>query len=291
MDPARLQQAKDVAVAAAITAGRKLKPHWGKVAHKIKNSDEEMVTELDRQTELFLAEELEKFDNQIGFRGEEFGTRKAADTTWLVDPIDGTVHFIRGLPFCTTMIALIENGQVVLSIIHDFVREDTYWAIRGQGAFCNDQPISVSQNSTQGNHIILLESDLTNPDAQALAIDPRLNGRSRSRTHHILRTADSGWEFAMVASGRADGRLVFNGFGYDYDYAPGSLLVTEAGGVVTNIGSDSYDYTKLNLLAANPFIHREMTSGPDALFPVGGKYQPLTKVSPKNPKPDKLKSE
>ena len=277
MDPARLQQAKDVAVAAAITAGRKLKPHWGKVAHEIKNSDEEMVTKLDRQTELFLAEELEKFDDQIGFRGEEFGTKKAADTTWLVDPIDGTLHFIRGLPFCTTMIALIENGQVVLGVVHDFVRDETYWAIRGQGAFCNDQPISVSQNSTHTNHIIMIESDLANPDAQALQIDPRLNGGIRSRNNYILRTADSGWEFAMVASGKVDARLVFRGFGYDYDYAPGSLLVAEAGGVVTNIGSDHYDYTNLNLLAANPVVHREMTTGPNALFPVGGKYQPLTR--------------
>ena len=278
MTTARLQQAKDVAVAAAIAAGKKLKPHWGNIAHEIKNSDQEMVTELDRQTELFLAKKFEAFDDQIGFRGEEFGTKKAADTTWLVDPIDGTLQFIRGLPFCTTMIALIENGQVVLGVIHDFIHDDTYWAIRGQGAFCNDQPISVSQNSTKSSHIILIESDLTKPDCQALQIDPRLNGHSRSRNiNYILRTANAGWEFAMVASGKADGRLVFNGYGYDYDYAPGSLLVTEAGGVVTNIGSDSYDYTNLNLLAANPAVHREMTSGPDALFPVGGQYQPLAK--------------
>ena len=274
MTPARLQQAKDVAVAAAITAGKKLKPHWGNIAHEIKNSDQEMVTELDRQTELFLAKEFEAFDDQIGFRGEEFGTKKAADTTWLVDPIDGTLHFIRGLPFCTTMIALIENGQVVLGVIHDFIHDNTYWAIRGQGAFCNDQPISVSQNSTKDNRIILIESDLTNPDARALQIDPRLNGYDRSRDISLMRTANAGWEFAMVASGKADGRLVFNGYGYDYDYAPGSLLVTEAGGVVTNLGSDSYDYTSLNLLAANPNIHRELTTGPDALFPVDGQYRP-----------------
>lgn len=276
MSPERLKQAKDLALAAAIDAGKKLKPRWGNIAHELKDgSDREMVTELDLQTELFLAEKLEGFDDSIGFRGEELGVKKAGDTTWLVDPIDGTVHFIRGLPFCTTMISLIENGRVVLGIIHDFVAGNTYWAIRGQGAFCNDQPIKVSQTSTKENHIIMLEADLSNPLAQALQVDPRLNGYGRSRGNYILRTADSGWEFAMVASGRIDGRLVFRGFGYDYDYAPGSLLVAEAGGVVTNLGSDAYDYTKLNLLAANPTIHRELTTGPDALFPVGGQYQPL----------------
>lgn len=275
MDPDRLKQAKDAAVDAAIAAGQKLVNHWGKVGHKLKDRQDEVVTDLDRQTELFLFERLEKFDGSIGFRGEELGTKKAGNPTWLVDPIDGTVHFIRGLPFCTTMIALIDSGQVVVSVIHDFVANNTYWAIRGQGAFCNDQPIKVSQNSTADNHIIMIEADLADPLAKALRIDPRLNGYKSSRKNLILRTADSGWEFAMVACGKVDARLVFRGFGFDYDYAPGSLLVAEAGGIVTNIGSDSYDYTNLNLLAANPVIHREMTSGPEALFPVGGQYRPL----------------
>ena len=283
MSPKRLKEAKNLAVAAAVAAGEKLKPHWGNISHQIKDgSDKEVVTELDRQTELFLAEKLEGLDDSIGFRGEEFGVRRAGDPTWLVDPIDGTIHFIRGLPFCTTMISLIENGQVILGVIHDFVADNTYWAIRGQGAFCNDQPIKVSQASTKTNRIIMLESDLSDPMAQALQIDPRLNGYGRSRNNYVLRTADSGWEFAMVASGKIDGRLVFCGFGYDYDYAPGSLLVSEAGGVVTNLGSDAYDYTNLNLLAANPAVHRELTSGPNALFPVGGQYQPL---SPKTANP------
>ena len=270
-----------MAIESARLAGQELKPHWGNVSHKIKNDEKEVVTELDRQTELFLAQRLESFDDSIGFRGEELGVRKAGDTTWLVDPIDGTVHFIRGLPFCTTMISLIEDGQVVLGVIHDFIADNTYWAIRGQGSFCNDQPIKVSQKSTKADHIIMLESDMSNPLAQALRVDPRLNGHSRNRSTYILRTADSGWEFAMVASGRVDARLVFCGFGHDYDYAPGSLLVAEAGGVVTNIGSDSYDYTNLNLLAANPVVHRELTGGPDALFPVGGIYCPMDKTSKK----------
>ena len=273
MSPTQLLQAKDVAVAAARQTGRRLKPHWGRIAHETKGEIGEMVTDLDRQTELFLANEFDRFDNRIGFRGEEFGVRREADPTWLVDPIDGTVHFIRGLPFCTTMIALIEAGQVVLAVINDFVRDETYWAIRGQGAFCDDQPIQVSQNSTETGSIIMVEANLSKPLARQLRVDPRLLGQAQ--TNYLLRTANSGYEFSLVASGKVDGRLVFDGFGKDYDYAPGSLLVTEAGGVVTNLGQPNYDYTKLDLLAANPTVHRELTAGPDALFPVGGSYRPI----------------
>lgn len=273
MPPDRLQQARDAAVAAAVAAGRKLKAGWGRIDWQTKGLAGEMVTQLDRETELFLAEQLDRFDPAIGFRGEEFGVRRQADPTWLVDPVDGTVHFIRGLPFCTTMICLIEAGRPVVAVIHDFTRDETYSAVRGQGADCNGRPIRVSGNSTKTGSLIMTEMNLKNPLARQLRSDPRLVGQPR--VNYLLRTANSGWEFAMVASGRIDGRLVFDGFGHDYDYAPGCLLVAEAGGVVTNLGLKDYDYTKLDLLAANPVVHRELTTGPGALFPVGAGYRPL----------------
>ena len=79
----------------------------------------------------------------------------------------------------------------------------------------------------------------------------------------------AGHEFAMVASGKLEGRIMYDPYGFDYDFAPGSLLVSEAGGVVTNIGSDKYDYRNLNSIAANPKLHQALTEGEGALFPLG----------------------
>lgn len=181
--------------------------------------------------------------------------------TWLVDPIDGTAHFIRGLPFCTTMVALIENGTVLMSVIHDFIREDTYWAIRGKGAFCNDEPIHVSQRTLRQG-LISYETHLENPENYQKYLEVR------DKTA-ILATINCGYEFAMIAAGKLDGRIALNPYGMDWDFAPGSLLVTEAGGKATNIGKDTYDYKNHDYLITNAVIHDELTSGVNTVFPVG----------------------
>ncbi|MEK7557347.1 MAG: inositol monophosphatase family protein, partial [Patescibacteria group bacterium] len=103
------------------------------------------VTDLDRRAEKFIAERLAAYDPSIAFFGEEYGGNEQAERYWLLDPIDGTGHYIRGNPFCTTMLALIESGQVTFSAIFDFVREEMFAAARGQGAFRNEERIHVSK--------------------------------------------------------------------------------------------------------------------------------------------------
>jgi myo-inositol-1(or 4)-monophosphatase len=263
MTETNLRLALDITRSAVTDVGNELKQFYGNVEALSKGDGSSVggvVTELDRKTEQFLAAELGKFSTAIGFRGEEFGVQSEADTTWLVDPIDGTANFIRGLPFCTTMVALIENGQVVMSVIHDFVKDDTYWAIRGEGAYRNDERISVSDR-TLAESFICFETNLEKPEnlEKYLAI----NKRAR-----LIETMNSGFEFAMVASGKLDGRLALEPYGLDWDFAPGSLLVTEAGGVATNIGTTTYDYKNHDFIITNPKIHAELTNGSDPIFPV-----------------------
>ena len=261
-----LEAAKEMAIRAARQIGRKLKAHWGQVDYETKGQSQEAVTQLDRQTELFLAERFKQFDHRIGFRGEEFGTQRKTKLMWLVDPIDGTIHFIRGLPFCTTMIALIDDNQVVMGIIHDFLRDETYWAIKGQGAFKNEQMIKVSNHSLADGALISIETNLNNP----VCLEPYLRIRQKIDQNGLSRlilTANSGFESAMVASGVMDARITFNGFGQDYDYAAPAIIIEEAGGIVRNIGTNSYDYTNYNFIAANPQIYAEITGGKDTIFP------------------------
>ncbi|MDB5175239.1 MAG: inositol monophosphatase, monophosphatase [Candidatus Saccharibacteria bacterium] len=258
-----LQRALEITRAAVVEAGVELKKFYGNIESLSKGDGSSVggvVTELDRKTEQFLADKLGAFSSEIGFRGEEFGVQSHADTTWLVDPIDGTAHFIRGLPFCTTMVSLIENGVVVMSVIHDFVRDDTYWAIRGRGAYCNDTPISVS-NRTLAQSLISFETRVENPQNY----EKYLAVRNQAS---IIATINCGFEFAMIASGKLDGRLGLNPYGMDWDFAPGSLLVSEAGGVATNIGKATYDYQDHDYIITNAVIHAELTSGPDAIFPL-----------------------
>jgi myo-inositol-1(or 4)-monophosphatase len=120
-------------------AGIKLRKGFGKTEAIAFKSDAHAsaVTELDRSTEQFLAERLHKLYPEIEFFGEESGGNDKASQFWLVDPIDGTGNFIRGLPFCTTMIALIQEGQPVFSVIYNFMTKEIYSAEKGKGATLN----------------------------------------------------------------------------------------------------------------------------------------------------------
>jgi myo-inositol-1(or 4)-monophosphatase len=254
----------DDVVPAVRQAGELLLPHYGATAHSLKTTSghevRDIVTALDVSTEEYLYGALTDIAPDIGFRGEETGQRGNPETFWLVDPIDGTSHFVRGLPFCTTMVALVDHGQVTAAIIHDFVGVHTYWAVRGHGAYCDSEPIHVSARPLAAS-MLAIEMQLVTPAQHAL------HQELRSQAGALINTLNAGFELAAVASGRFDGRVCIEGFGYDWDYAAGSLIVSEAGGTVTNIGSRTYDYRNHDFVMASPAVHDALTQGPMAPFP------------------------
>ena len=237
-------------------------PFYGNVAFTDKGAYRtDHVTELDVRTEEFLRDELAKAFPGIPFVGEETGGDRTAPTHWLCDPIDGTAHFIRGLPFCTTMLALVEDGTVTASVIYDFVGDVFFHAVRGGGAFRDGQSIRVSDRTL--NHSYLgWETHLAKPEN--LETHMRLSDASS-----FFKTMNAGYEFTLVATGKIEGRLCFDPWGKDYDFAPGTLLVQEAGGIVANIGSRDFDLRNLNFLATNPRVFKELTEGTGAIFPIG----------------------
>jgi myo-inositol-1(or 4)-monophosphatase len=237
-------------------------PSWGRVEvlNQKDDSAASVVTAIDQEVEQYLATEFKKSFPEVQYVGEEFGGDRTADKFWLVDPIDGTGHYVRGLPYCTTMIALIENGEVSLGIIYDFVNDILYYASKGQGAFANSEPIAVSSREI-GQSYVCYESDIS----KAENFEKYLQFRNLcTPVSHVC----AGYEHVLVATGKIEGRIGCDPYGLDYDFAPGALLITEAGGVVTNIGSDQYDYSNPNYIAANPAVHQSLTTGSEALFPV-----------------------
>jgi myo-inositol-1(or 4)-monophosphatase len=219
------------------------------------------VTEIDIEVEKRMSQMLAQEFPEISFVGEESGGDRTAEKFWLMDPIDGTLHYARGMPFCTSMLALIDRDEVVFSIIYDFIRDEMYWAERGGGAWRNDARLSVS---TRG----LKEGLMGWETMRKEELDAQRDFALREKTS-FFKCVVAGWEYAMVASGKLEGRICFNPWGNDYDYAPGSLLVSEAGGVVANIGSSQYDYRNLNFIASNQVVFSELTDGEGALFPIG----------------------
>lgn len=227
-----------------------LLPYYGNISATEKvGRIHDVITELDAQIENYLKEKLFEILPEIGFFGEETGGEKS-DRFWLVDPIDGTLSFARGIPFCTTMIALIEDGTVTFSAIYNFVTDTLFLAEKGKGAWENNTQIHVSNRPLKGA-LIKFETVREHDTHNAF--------RDRIYNEAIpFETVVAGYEFCLVASGKIDGRICINPYGKDYDFAPGSLLVSEAGGIVKNFGSDTYDYRNTDLLATNEKIYKEI---------------------------------
>lgn len=265
MNTQELLQALDAAKSAAREAGAKLLPSLGNIDGQEKAGASGLgaiFTKLDLETEQFLYDRLDAFSKdaglQIGFRGEESGRQHGGDLSWLVDPIDGTASFVRGLPYCMVMIALIDHDEVRAAVIHDIANEDTYWAARGQGAYCNEQRLAVSRRGLK-NGLVCFESNVDKPNNLEVYLS------LRKRTVPIVGLS-SGYEFAMIAAGKLEGKIALDPYGKDWDFAPGSLLVEEAGGIVRNIGSTGYKYSNHDFIIANRQVYHELTSGPEAIF-------------------------
>lgn len=236
-------------------------PQFGNVEVSEKKNEHaiSVVTEVDRGIEKYLKEEFAKIDPSIEFVGEEFGGDRDAKRYWLVDPVDGTGLYVRGMSGCTTMVALIDEGQVIFGTIYDFVNDEMCSAQKGGGAFKDGERISVSDRGA-GNAYVAYETKLEKEE------NYKKYNEARSFVQPISLLC-AGYTYVLIAQGKLDGRISHDPYGVDYDFAPGSLLVSEAGGEVANIGSSTYDFRNPNHIAANPVLYKQLTKGPDALFP------------------------
>lgn len=157
------------------------------------------------------------------------------------------------------MIALIEKNEVLLAVIHDIANQSTYWAIRGHGAYRDGERLTVSQRGLRKS-LVCFESNLDIPENLERFL------QLRRQTVPMLGLC-SGYEFIMIASGKLDGKIGLNPYGKDWDFAAGSLLVQEAGGLAFNIGGLDYDYHNHDFIIAGPTLYRDLTDGPEAIFP------------------------
>lgn len=224
----------------------KLLEAQGNIEHRLKD-DKSAVTEMDTYAEAELAKALAALDSGIPFGGEESGVDFSKSTLWLVDPIDGTEPFIRGIPFATNMVTLIDNNEPVFSVIYNFVLDEFYMAIKGRGATCNGHAIHVSSRTIDRSWVVLQNKGTDG-----------LNDALAERVLRVRKYGATGQHMAYVASGALDGIIQYRGDGHEWDFAPGSLLVQEAGGRVANVGIDTYNYRNLDLVGGNPVIFDEL---------------------------------
>lgn len=210
-------------------------------------ADKTVVTELDKTIEKELRTKLLKFDDSIGLEGEELGIEGSRQTYWLLDPIDGTDSFVRGIPIYRNVATLINDGQAVFALVYRPATDELFVAADGEGTSKNGVPVHISMRPLKRSTLDIM-GKLDDPDIQAAirAIQPKSDG--------IRRTSD----FLPVVEGKLDGQLSLNTHAGPWDFAPRALLIKEAGGRVANIGSSKYDFKINNFLATNPIIFDEV---------------------------------
>jgi myo-inositol-1(or 4)-monophosphatase len=244
------------AIQAAKLAGIIHKKHYGRVRHiqfKSKNKLN-LVTEVDRRCEKAIFSLLKRQFPGHSFWGEESGQEKnRSEYTWLVDPLDGTTNYAHAYPFFCCSIALVRGEESVVGVIYDALRDECFAAEKGKGARLNGQRLKVSKTST------IEESLLCTGFAYAVRETHYNLDNFRQfvlKAQGVRRDGSAAMNLAYVAAGRFEG---FWERGIQaWDMAAGVLMVTEAGGKVTDISGKPFDLMGQNAIASNGKIHNQI---------------------------------
>ena len=241
------QRALDAAVDAARAAGRIALKYFRGGFEVAKKPDDTPVTQADREAEQAIVEILGRAFPDCGVLGEEFGGRGTKEVRWIIDPIDGTKNFVRGIGIWATLIALEERGEVTVGVIHNPVTAELYTARRGAGAFLNGERIRVSDVAELGRAFFLhaglgIVRKGGHWDGFARLIDA--TDRQRGFGDYM--------GYGLVAEGKAEiyAELDLK----PWDLAAPKILVEEAGGRFTDFAGRPTIYTG-TALATNGRLH------------------------------------
>ena len=266
----------NVAIKAARTAGTiinraALDVESVRVAAKQTN---DFVTEVDKAAEAAIIDTLLTAYPDHGILAEESGETPGkfggADHVWIIDPLDGTTNFIHGFPVYCVSIALAVKGRIEQAVVYDPTRNDLFCATRGRGAYLNDRRIRVAKRTTLRDTLLSTGFPFRPGDhfktymAMLADVMPLCAG--------VRRPGSAALDLAYVAAGFSDG---FFEMGLSpWDVAAGSLLVTEAGGLVGNFTGEADFLEQKECLAANPRIYGQLVN-------VVGKYSKFASAGDK----------
>jgi myo-inositol-1(or 4)-monophosphatase len=240
----------DLAVRAARAAGALLVDRFHRPASgiELKSSQTDPVSDADRDAESLIAGLLRDERPGDGVLGEEgAGSKGASGLGWVVDPLDGTVNFLYGIPQWAVSIACRDGEGTVVAVVHDPLHEETFSAVRGEGATCNGRRLELATAASLSQALVGTGFSYIASERQ---LQSELFVRVLPLARDIRRAGSAALDLAWVAAGRLD---AFYEHGLkEWDHAAGDLLVREAGGVVET-------------LPAAGGLHAGVLAGPQAL--------------------------
>ena len=247
----------ELAIAAARAGGAAIR-RWSRdsVTPEMKGAVDP-VTEADHEAERVVLDLLRSHRPGDAVLAEESGGSVGPDRTWIIDPLDGTVNFVHGVPHVAVSIALFQEGLPLVGVVHDVFNDDLFTAAAGNGAHLNDAPLAVSTRMELGDSLIATGFPYDRRErAGVYAVDVE---RVLRNARGIRRMGTASLDLAFVAAGRFDG--YWEHHLAPWDIAAGMLLVSEAGGRVTDMAGepiriDDFD----SIMATNGAIHASLRS-------------------------------
>ncbi len=244
-----------VAMAAAKEAGRIQMLHLGH-SHSVEYKGEiDLVTVVDRLCEKAIVQMIsDRFPDHDFLAEESPFEEKGSPWRWIIDPLDGTTNYFHGFPFFCVSIGLEVEGEVRLGVVYSPVLHETFHSEKGRGAYLNGSQISVSCNNELNKSFLCtgFPYDVRDhPDSYL-----RYFRQFLIKSLAIRRLGSAAMDLCYMAAGRFDGFWELKL--HAWDVAAASLIVTEAGGTMTDFQGRPFDIYSEEALASNGLIHEEM---------------------------------
>ncbi|OGC09004.1 hypothetical protein A3J90_03075 [candidate division WOR-1 bacterium RIFOXYC2_FULL_37_10] len=248
-----IQQRAKVAQKAAIDAGRMLLNNFEKKIKVSTKKDGSLVTQFDIKAEKIIINSIKKYFPDDNILSEECGhDLLTSEFTWIIDPIDGTHNYIRGITSFGTSIAVKYKEEIIIGVIYMPVEKELYTAKKGKGAFKNGKKIRVSDKPLE-------ESTMIYDSTIKLNQNEMLKGLNKlaDKVFNIRMFGSTVRSLTYVAEGKAEMEIEFND--KIWDFAAGALLVKEAGGVFTDfIGKEEPWQKEQAYIASNKTTYKHL---------------------------------
>ena len=215
------------------------------------------VSEVDRAAEDIIIQTLLEAYPGHGILAEESGRThgaKNSEYVWIIDPLDGTTNFLHGFPVYAVSIALAHRGQVQQAVVYDPTRNDLYFASKGRGAFCNDRRLRVSKRTRLADSLIGTGFPFRKGDNFKRYV--KMFEEVMQSCAGLRRPGAAALDLCYVAAGYYDG--FFETGLNPWDVAAGSLIITEAGGLIGNFTGDSDFLYQREVVAGSPKVYGQL---------------------------------
>lgn len=244
----------ETAIKAARLAGEKLEYYFETILEKEEKEDQSFVTRADKEADEIIINLIKNNYPSHQIVTEENGTLgESSEYSWVVDPLDGTLNFTRGLPIFATAIAVVKDKKPIIRVVYNPITNSLYTVEKGKGAFWNGEKIEVSVvNNLKDSIVSMGRSRSSDNKEKTLGFYNRFYHELKSQ--RVL--GSSSLELAWVAAGRLEG---FIAVGLNnWDFFAGLLLVQESRGRVTDFAGGEWKNSCNHFLASNGRIHKDL---------------------------------